>query len=410
MFKWFVMVSILLGLMVVACSPAQDEALPTRVVLPDAVITETIAQADMTATNTPVQSRLPTLPPTFTPIPTDTPAPTRTPIPTPIPTVGVILFVYNNDSIIRINDDGTSQELIITFGVGVPITDMRLSPKGDIIAFIAPGNGSAREVWIANTTGTYLQKVSCLGFSDVRHLTWSHDGQVLAFAASQAVNDPMDIYTVGWQGANECPIGNKQQLVLDRNSTNIGGLAFSADGGHLFFSDGQTYAINLSDFSVSGALSTSIGFGSDFNLAHSPTANTLGYLQDVGKTMGGVRVGYFTQLNVSTLDRINVISQETATIQKFVWKRDGSGVLQSLQGRVVIVPIGGGVGTTVTINAADVPNAVFYPDESKVAYLGIDRNTPNIPQIFTLSLNGGSPRQITFITEGQIGDFVWVEK
>lgn len=413
MLKRFCMV-MMMSLMLVACSSQQDEALPTRVVLPDEnsipETTQTIAQADDLPTETPARSGLPTLPPTFTPAPTETPIPTRTPTNTPVIQVGAILFAYNNDSIIRVNDDGTSQELIITFGVGIPISNMRLSPKGDLIAFIAPGNGSAREVWIANSTGTYLQQVSCLGYANLQNLTWSLDGQALAFTASQAPNDPMDIYTVGWQGANDCPIGNKQQLVLDRNSTNFGGLAFSADGSHLFFSDGQIYAVNLSNFSVSEALSPSIGFGADFNLANHPNANTLAYLQDIGRQTGGVRGGNLTFLNVATLDRMNVLSQDTIPIQKFVWKHDGSAVLQSLENRVVLVPVGSGVSRTATSTAARFPNAVFSPDELGVAYLGEDSTTPTLSQIFTVSLTGGTPRQITAITEGQIGDFVWVSK
>lgn len=407
MFKHIWMV-IMMSLMLVGCSSAQDEILPTRVVLSDVDANQLLINTP--PTRTPVQSRLPTLPPTFTPTPSETPLPTRTPTNTPFIRIGAILFIYNDDSIVRINDDGTGQELIITFGVGVPISDLRLSPKGDLIAFIAPGNGSAREVWIANTTGTYLQQVSCLGFANLQHLTWSFDGQVLAFAGAQSPNDPLDIYTVGWQGANNCPIGNRQQLIVDRNSTNFGGLAFSHDGSYLFFSDGQIYAVNLSDLSLSGVLSPSIGFGADFNLAHSPTAHTLAYLQDIGRKIGGVRVGKLTLLNVETIDGINIRAQETLPIQKFVWKRDGSAVLQSLENRVVLVPIDGGMSKTATNDAARFPNAVFSPDETRVAYLGVDNTNRTLSQIFTSPIEGGTARQITSITEGEIGDFVWVEK
>lgn len=412
MFKRIQMVMIGLGFILVACSPAQEEALPTRVILPDdsssVSITTNETQAVSASTGTPAQSRLPTLPPTFTPVPTETAVPTRTPSPTPIVELGSILFVYNDDSVIRINADGTGQELIITFGVGARISDFSLSPKGDIVAFVAPGNGSAREIWIANTTGTYLQQVSCLGYSNIQQVTWSADGQALAFLASQSDTDPLDIYTVGWQGANECPIGNKQQLVLDRNSTTISGLAFSADGGTLFFSDPLIYALNLTDFSILGALSTSIGFGADFSLAYSPTANILAYLQDNGKSLNNTPLGNFIGLNVATLDVVTIAFRDTLDVQKFVWSRDGNAILQSLENRVVLEPIGEGIATTITNEAGSNPNAVFSPDESMVAYLGEDANLPNIPQLFVISTTGGLPRQLTFITEGKIGNFVWV--
>lgn len=414
MFKRIQMVFISLCLILVACSPAQEEALPTRIILSDESSAVSIAPTETqisAPTQTPAQSRLPTLPPAFTPTPTETIAPTRTPIPTIAPTLGAILFIYNDDSIIRIHDDGTGQEMIITFGVGTRITDLILSPKGDIIAFIAPGNGSAREVWIANLDGTYLQQVSCLGFSNIQHLTWSADGQVLGFVASQAENEPMDIYTVGWQGANECPTGNRQQMVLDRNSTTFGGLAFSADGGTLFFSDNQIYALNLTNFSILGAFTTSIGFGADNSLAYSPSANILAYLQDTGNRMGGVPVGNLIGLNVATLDTVSNAFRDTSPVQKFVWRSDGNAVLESLENRVVIAPIGGGTAITITSTAGSAPNAIFSYDETRVAYLGVDVNYPNIPQLFIAPVTGETaPRQLTVITEGQIGDFVWVSK
>ncbi|HRF94821.1 MAG TPA: hypothetical protein PLZ51_06500, partial [Aggregatilineales bacterium] len=300
--------------------------------------------------------------------------------------------------------------LIITFGVGRVINDLTLSPKGDIIAFVAPGNGSAREIWIANSTGTYLQQVSCLGFANIRNLAWSADGQVLGFTASQTEDSPMDIYTVGWQGANDCPVGNKQQLIIDRNSTNLGDLAFSADGGTLFFSDGQIYAVNLSNFILMGPLSVSIGFGNDFNLAYSPTTNVLAYLQDSGNPIQGIPAGNFIGLNVATFDTISTAFQERINVQKFVWKSDGTGVLQSLENRVVIAPVGGGASVTVESNAYTFPNAVFSPDETQVAYLDVDSTAPDIPQLFVVPITNGIPRQITFVTEGKIGDFVWVNQ
>ncbi|HRF95526.1 MAG TPA: hypothetical protein PLZ51_10040, partial [Aggregatilineales bacterium] len=98
--------------------PTEEEALPTRVVLPDETSVSSVATEIISITETPAQSGLRPLPPTFTPTATETIAPTRTPAPTAIIETGKILFLYNDDSIIRINDDGTGQELIITFGVG----------------------------------------------------------------------------------------------------------------------------------------------------------------------------------------------------------------------------------------------------------------------------------------------------
>jgi len=409
MFKRLWMVIMGVGMVLGACSPAEEELLPTRVVLLDNVaVSISATEAISNPTETPVQSGARPLPPTFTPAPSETPIPTWTPTATPAVVRGSVLFVYNEDSIIRINDDGTGQELIITFGVGRRISQMTLSPKGDLIAFVAPGNGSAREIWIANTTGTYLQQISCLGFADVRHPTWSADGQVIGFVASQAENSPMAIYTVGWQGADTCPTGNQQRRITERNSTTITSLAFSADGGRLFFSDDVVYAVSLADFSVSEPLTITRGFGSDFHLAHSPTANTLAYLRDSGVKVDGIPTGNLIGLNVATTDMVSASFQDNINILSFVWRADGEAILQSLQNRVVLTFINGGIATTIDSDAGRFPNAQFSPDANFVAYF--DTDSTNLSQIFITPATGGVQRQLTAITEGQIGNFVWVSQ
>ncbi|MFN7018995.1 MAG: zf-HC2 domain-containing protein, partial [Fimbriimonadales bacterium] len=81
------------------------------------------------------------------------PPPTETPTPTPLPPTptstdldapGVILYVYNGDSIIAQEVDGSSSSLVMTFGVGVPLTDLAPSPDQQVIAFVGPGGGAAR--------------------------------------------------------------------------------------------------------------------------------------------------------------------------------------------------------------------------------------------------------------------------
>lgn len=245
-----------------------------------------------------------------------------------------------------------------------------------------------------------------LSFADVRHLTWSADGQALAFVAGQSIGSPLNIYTVGWQGANNCPTGNNQRLVVECNSQNLAGLAFSADGGILFFSDRQIYAINLTDFTISPPLSSDIGFGNDFALAYSPTANILAYIQNTGRVINNRDGGNLIGLNVATLDTVTTAFTERSRIEKFVWRADGNAILQSASNGVFIYRLDGGIGVTINNNTSRFPNAIFSPDGTQVAYIdGVN----NIPQIFIVSATGGtSTRQLTALVEGQIGDVIWM--
>jgi hypothetical protein len=90
---------------------------------------------------------LSTLPPTWTPIPSSTPLPTDTPRPVEdvSPNLGTIYYIYNGDSVIAVAVDGSRQEFILNFAT---ISYLTPSPDGELLAFIAPGSGSAYEVWI----------------------------------------------------------------------------------------------------------------------------------------------------------------------------------------------------------------------------------------------------------------------
>ena len=154
--KMTCMLVIVILLALAACQEEDGEALvvPTQFDLAMAQTSDAataIYEATLYAPTPVPTSVRPTLPPTYTLVSTPTEM-TPTVLPETAPesddTSGSIYFVYNNDSIIAVSGDGLRAEFIYTVGMGIPIEHLTPSPDGEFLAFVAPGSGSAREVWI----------------------------------------------------------------------------------------------------------------------------------------------------------------------------------------------------------------------------------------------------------------------
>ncbi len=400
---------VVLLVVLVACQ--QDgRVLPTQVdinVLSD--------QTTETAMPTPTTIRMgPTLPPTFTPTPEPSATfvePTTIPTETPIgySTKGTIYYIYNNDAIMALSADGSYEEIIVTFGIDQPISDLTLSPDGQLLAYVAPGNGAAREIYIASLDGTYTQQVTCLGFQELHKPAWSPDGEWLAFYGSQASGGPFDIYRASWVGANDCPAGNGQSRVADPDAAQVGDLIYSVDGDTIYFSNQETYAVDLNTFEMSDALTLTRGTGPDFGFAISPFETFLmAYLRSSSlqnDTDGDLLVIALDVLNPRAL----VVLEQVAPTQKLEWSKDGKFLLTSTPFSILILDWMERRSESIITNTAFPPRAVYNPDDSRIAYIDADPNDPTLPQIYTVGLNGFNPEQITFHTEGSISDLIWVE-
>lgn len=398
---------IIIGLLTACGSTSTDDesALPTRFIPPEALEATPTRETSFSAASAPegtIISRAPTLPPTFTPTPLPTEIPTSPPSPTPQPQSGTIYFIYNGDSIIRLQDDGTFQELIVTFGVGVPIRELSISPNGELLAFIAPGNGSAYEIWVSSLDGSYLQKISCLGFADVRHLAWHPDSQQVAFAAAQSVGSPLSLYVTSWVNSNQCPQGNNQRQILEVNSTQIGGISYSADGNTLYFSNDSLYALDLNSNTLSAPLTITRGIGADFGLSvRTATPNVIYYLQDITIDPNVVQEGLLYGIDGITGTRV---FEYSSPIYWYDWGI--THLLASAKDAVYHVNPDTLVGETLVFSTGTLPYAVYSPDETHAAYVKLDIN--GIPQIYIQTIGREDARQLTNITEGTITDLIWI--
>ena len=395
---------VLMGL--VACQTA-DAPLPTLINLE---ATQTVEMSTAIALYTPTP-----LPPTATETPTSTPTITRTPTPVPpslTPTPfsfqegGTIYYVYNGDSIARVTADGLFSDIIVTFGVGQPIRDLTLSPDGELLAFVAPGGGSALEVHVANLDGTFVQRVSCLGFADVAMPTWSPDSQTLAFYAAPLPTDARGVYVADWVGAPECPSGNNQRQLAQTTSGFTGGFAWNDDGNRLFYSDGGMYVIDFVSSAVS-QITLIGGFGADYDPIYLDDSSTLLYLRPKRDPGNGFEGGTLVDIP-DALPGIDVQSPEGRDYfaQEMIISPSGEQLLLSTQLGVILLPRDLRGSQTIVRDLSITPSIAFSPLNDEIAYtdLGEDGVTP---QIFAQDVNSIRPRQLTFNPEGSITDLVW---
>lgn len=400
----------LLGMALAACgaTPATPDA-PTRVSV-EALRAETTS--DLAATATPPRSAR-TLPPSWTPMPTRTPTPTALPtLPptaTPPPAAGTILYIYNGDSIAAVDVAPATTRLIVTFGVGQPITDLTLSPDGSLIAYVAPGNGSAREVYVGNLDGTYRQQVSCLGLAEVRAPAWSADGQSLAFLAAALPGQPVDVYAADFAGSNTCPTGNNQRRVLALNSSRVTEVVWQPDKTRLFFNNEEIYALDLNTGSVSPALTETRGFGADFGLAFNPIQPTvLVYMRAERVLATDQEGGLAFQLDVTQVN--GLLSQQalpSSLADRVEWSRDGAYLLVSEADTIRVYDMNTRIGQVVANRLTSPPRALFSPDARLIAYRGADPRIPALEQLYVLDWVTGEVRQVSFLTEGTINSVVW---
>lgn len=396
--------------LVTACQqePVQ-QALPTSLDL-NAISTSTSA-AQTAQAATLVAQTPPTLPPTWTPSPLASPPPTETPAQQAtataqgINTAGTIYFIFNGDSIAMLAGDGSNEQLIV---VGVVPADLTLSPDGSLLAYVADGSGSAREVFIANHDGSYIQQVSCLGFSRVLQPAWSHDSQQVAFFASQTPDGPMDVYVAGIVGSGQCPAGNGQRQLTRLASQTLRDLTWSANGEWVFFSNGPVLAVNVNNSETLPPLTMPTGFGPDFSLAHHPRTDQLYYLKSDADLDSGRTGGRLAQLNTAEVapDMTEIRTAELFA-QHIEWNADGSYLLVSAGDGVLLLGKESGISVQVVRGNRFPPQPTISPDGAFVAYVNAGLENPAVPQVYIVDRLGESPVQVTHHGEGTIDDLVW---
>lgn len=394
-------VILLLSVLFAACQQT-DTPLPTPIDLDAVAANATATTVRATEAAQPTATRVrtgPTLPPTFTPTASPIPV-TEEPTPTPESLdPGRLYYIYNDDAIIALTADGSGETVVETFGAGQPMSDLTLSPNGELLAYIAPGPGSAREVFISSVDGSYRQQVSCLGFSEVHHLAWHPNGERLAFFAAQAPGDSLALYSASWIGSNNCPQGNRQIRLAVLDSASAGGVAYKPDGSAVYFSQQGLYSVNLSTGVVNGPLTpnTQQGFALKFNPVQQ---NLLAYLRPTVFSAPGE--GNLVIFDTET----GAIRYEDNTLNThFEWSADGESMLVSTPANILLFNWSSQIATSLVNGVRIAPQAVFNPDNTRFAFLNGLADQP--PQVYVMALDGRTPSQLTSHESGTIDHLIW---
>ncbi|MFN8376897.1 MAG: hypothetical protein U0694_28990 [Anaerolineae bacterium] len=396
-----------LVLVLCACQPQQPTlVLPTQIDL-NALSTATAAAA-AAQTGTAQALMPPALPPTWTPAPVVSATPTlevtRAADTTAADVTGMIYYIYNGDSVARVPADGSrGPELILLANA---IQDLALSPDGTLLAYVAQGNGSAREVFVSNLDGTYSQQISCLGFSRVLSPTWSWDSAKLAFLGAQTSDGPMDVYSADLAGSNNCPAGNNQRQLTQLASQRMNHLTWNADGSVIYFDNYNIGAVNLNSGMVYD-VTAARGFGADTYPIFNPHDHMLYFLRPVELDREG------GQLFVQDLAQVvpGTEAPEPAGVFGFYANdmelgRDGEDVvLAGADGSVFILDLA--MASPILVGDSLVslpPQPTLSPDGEYVAFVALGAIAP---QIYVTRRVGGSATVITNHTEGTVEDIAW---
>ena len=417
---WTILTLILVAL--VGCQTA-TEPLPTMVDLNAtnealAIDQTAVALAQTETALAPTATSLrPTLPPTFTDtpdvLPSDTPNSTLDPNVSPTPEgfneAGTIYYNYNGDSIARILPDGSLNEIIVTFGVDKAITDLTASPDGRLLAFVAPGAGSAREVWVSNRDGTYIQQVSCLGFGEVRKPTFAPDSNRIAFFAAPLATTDMTLYVAEFAGSNDCPTGNHQQELYPLATVLTGGIAWTASADMIYYNTIGTFVYEFAT-STSYTVTGSGGFGSDFGLSYNMDTNQIAYLRLKRNLTTGEEGGEIVLIDNADIYRGTYETQQPipAYAQSLRWSRDNKSLLFTTDDKIVTYTPANNSQMLLQEGLSN-PLAVFSPNLNNYVYTKIDPET-NVVQLYTANrLDQRDKSQLTFNPEGTIQSVLWLE-
>lgn len=393
---------LLAALFIAACRPQTNSnaVLPTLAQLPPTLAPGVIP------TNT-FAPDLPTLPPSWTPspvVPSNTPTPTQ---PTAIPDVGTLYYLYNNDSIAMVAGSAAEAQQVIYLGTA--LTDLVGSPDGQYLAFVGPASGSAREVFIINRDGTYVQQVSCLGYAGVFEPRWSPDSQYIAFIASQTPDGPRDIYVAGILGAGGCPTDNDQHPVTVLASQQIRDLDWGADSTRLFFTNAHIFTVEVlaggaAQVAEPVQITSSNSFGPDYLVRYDAEERRLLFIRPSRVQFIG---GDLMELDVNRISDVDEPLTAGGLFTQYfvVYPED---LLVQSEGILYLQNRGTGSSIRLLDNAVVglEPSPVRSPNREYVAFFASDLQ--GVPQVFRLTRTGENPTQLTSHPDGTVSDLVWL--
>ncbi len=409
--------------LLVACSPAASEALPTAIDL-NVISTndastrsaQTAVAANATATRD-AQATLnapATLPPTWTPAPQATNPPAQaSPIPpTVVAGTGTLYYIFNGDSIAMLTLADLHEELILTGGAPA---DLTLSPDQQWLAFTRQVSETVREVYVMSlkTEGLPVdqqlkaQQVSCLGFANVVLPVWTADSRILAFAASQVANDPLGIYSVDVSG--QCPVGNHQRGLVQTQFKNLTGMTWNINNTQIYFASTEIYGVDAATGILYPPLTQPTGYGPDSYPVYRPDSTSLFYLKTdrdpettvVGGMLSRADTSQFTTFPLQELRGTKLFAQQ------FHFSHDGRFLVASGVQDAFVQNMDTGSAAPIVQNAKFPPQAVLSPDAEAVAYVDAGAGPNLIQQIWVVNRRGTDRKQVTTHIEGTIANMNW---
>ncbi|MBZ0298786.1 MAG: hypothetical protein K8J31_03550, partial [Anaerolineae bacterium] len=335
---------------------------------------------------------------TMTVTPTD-PADVPTPTPEGYRAAGTIFYLFNDNAIVELAGDGSFEDLLPIPHIGQVLSGLALSPDDRWLAYVAPGSGSAREVFITDRKGAGTRPVSQLGFGVMLGPVWKPDGSALAFIAAQSPEAPRGIYLVNADGSGLRPL-------VQLPSTDLSDLAWSSDGNWLFFSNPTLFAVNAQTGEMTESLTQFTGYGPDFSPVHSPARPELYYLKMRSDLKTGARGGVISFILTSALPEVPVerLGAELY-VDRLQFSRDGDSLLISGSPGIWVQDQTVQTASKIVDAPAVVPRPTFDPDAGRVAYVSLDGL--GVEQIFVIGRQGGEATQHTFHQEGTIRDLRW---
>jgi WD40 repeat protein len=322
---------------------------------------------------------------------------------------GRLYYIYNDDSIAVVNDDGTNNSIVVTLGVGQSISEYALSPDLTRIAFVAPGAGSGREVYTSDIYGTDIQKMSCLGYADVRGVTWTPDGTQIVFFAAPTSADAGDIYIMQSTNGQGCPNSNSMRILAPIQARDFRSMTFNRPGSLLYYAGGGG-SIFIWDMATNARYLASAepAFGPDASPRQNPTSDALVFLRQSLK--GTVYVGSLSRIEDSTIlpeppiQRLGEAYDES--VLDLRWSEDGTLLLMMTAANIVYLDTTTSRQATLPVSGLRLPEAAAASRDA-IAYTAYDAQ--NVIQIYIYDLNREETRQVTQNPDGILRSITWVE-
>jgi Tol biopolymer transport system component len=317
---------------------------------------------------------------------------------------GAIFFIFSGDSIASL-DLASGREKLIQVG-GAP-AGLTISPDGKLLAYIAKGAGSAREVFVSSLDGSYTQRVSCLGFPRVMGLAWKSDSKTLAFAASQSADGPIGVYEARVAGSGNCPTDNQQRLIVQTELNQVDEVAWSPAGDWVYLISKSIYAADVAGGRLVQVTFPS-GFGPDFSLAPHPSGSTLMYLKSDRDPESGLRGGTIYQLDPARIGGKMTEGRGAPYLARRVrWSQDGHYLLIASANQIWIENRQAATTIPIVRDTNFYSQPILSPDAEHIVYVDGGASDRTVQQIFIVARLGGSPRQLTVHQEGTISDLNW---